>query len=67
MEMNAQAQAATMPAPAMPVVAATEPKAAKAKGNPLVEVMEGVTLSALLILFTFLYMFGAFYILNPAA
>ncbi len=66
MEMNTQAPAATMPAPVMPAVGET-PKPAKAQHNPLVEVMEGVTLSALLILFAFLYMFGALYILNPAA
>jgi hypothetical protein len=67
MEMNTQAQAATLNVPAVPVQPIVASKTQMRQSNPLVEVMEGVTLSALLILFTFLYMFGALYILNPAA
>jgi hypothetical protein len=48
--------------PTTPAVAQSLP-IKKAGTNVLVEVMEGVTLSALLILFSFMYYIGATYLL----
>jgi len=57
METNTQAVAVPLnvqPVATQPVV----PTAMAHQTNVLVEIMEGVTLSALLILFTTIYMFG---------
>jgi len=53
---NLNPAATTMDDPIIPKAPETKNVA---KSNPMVEVMEGITLAALLILFSFLWMVGA--------
>lgn len=65
--MESAATAQAVPLPVQPIEAQPAAKTAVAKSNVLVEVMEGVTLSALLILFTYLFMVGGLFLTNGVA